>query len=107
MDLTQKILGYLKLEYDVVEYMKKIKYNITFFELCKITQLREKLHEDLKHIQGPQDVMFGNTKVTLKGKNVKVNKLTKSSSVTNTSNVENKSKIKIYQNKGDPRADEP
>ena len=43
LDLTQKILGDLKLDYDVVEDLKKMKPNITFFELCKITQLREKL----------------------------------------------------------------
>jgi hypothetical protein len=43
MDLTQKILGDLKLDYDVVEDLKKMKVNITMFELCKITQLREKL----------------------------------------------------------------
>ena len=40
-DLTQKILGDLKLDYDVVEYLKKMKANITMFELCKITQLGE------------------------------------------------------------------
>ena len=37
LDLTQKILGDLKLDYDVVEYLKKMKFNITVFELCKIT----------------------------------------------------------------------
>ena len=41
LDLTQKILGDLKLDYGVVEYLKKTKENITVFELCKITQLRE------------------------------------------------------------------
>ena len=52
MDLTQKILGYLKLDYYVVEDLKKMKANITVFELYKITQLREQLHEALQHIQG-------------------------------------------------------
>ena len=33
MDLTQMILGDLKLDYDVVEYFKKMKVNITVFEL--------------------------------------------------------------------------
>ena len=41
MDLTQMILGDLKLDYSVVEYLKKMKENITMFKLCKITQLRE------------------------------------------------------------------
>ena len=41
MDLTQKILGDLKLDYDAVEDLNKMKSNITMFELCKITQLRE------------------------------------------------------------------
>jgi hypothetical protein len=43
MDLTHMILGYLKLDYSVVEDLKKMKENITVFELCKITQLREQL----------------------------------------------------------------
>ena len=47
----------------------------------------------------------GNTKVKIKGKNVKVNKLTKSSSVSNTSSVNNKAKKMVDQKKGDPRAD--
>lgn len=41
MDLTKKILGELKLDYDVAEDLKKMKENITLFQLCKITQLRE------------------------------------------------------------------
>ena len=49
---NQKILGELKLEYYVVEDLKKIKDNIIVFELCKITQLREQLHKALQHIQG-------------------------------------------------------
>ena len=47
LDLTEKILGYLKLNYGVVDYLKNMKANITIFELCKITQLREKLREPL------------------------------------------------------------
>ena len=43
MDLTQMILGDLKLDYSVVEDLKKMNANITVFELCKITQLREQL----------------------------------------------------------------
>jgi hypothetical protein len=34
LDLTQKILGNLKLDYDVVEDLKKMKENIIVFELC-------------------------------------------------------------------------
>ena len=37
MDLTQKTLGDLKLNYNVVEDLKKMKENITVFELCKIS----------------------------------------------------------------------
>ena len=43
MDLTQMILGDLKLDYSVVEDLNKMNANITVFELCKITQLREQL----------------------------------------------------------------
>ena len=43
MDLTQMILGDLKLDYSVVEDLKKMNANITVFELCKVTQLREQL----------------------------------------------------------------
>ena len=43
MDLTQMILGDLKLDYSVVEDLKNMNSNITVFELCKITQLREQL----------------------------------------------------------------
>ena len=43
MDLTHMILGDVKLDYSVVEDLKKMKANIIVFELCKITQLREKL----------------------------------------------------------------
>ena len=43
LELTQKILGDLKLDYDVVEDLKKMNANIIVIELCKITQLREQL----------------------------------------------------------------
>ena len=92
LDLTQKILRDLKLYYDVVEDLRKMKANIIVFELCKITQLREQLREDLKHIQGPQDVVVGNSKATPKEKNVKTTKIDKSLSVANTSSMENKEK---------------
>ena len=62
------------------------------FELCKITQLREQLREYLWHIQGPQDVIVGNSKATPKAKNVKNTKTVKAASVANTSSVENKEK---------------
>ena len=97
LDLTQKILGDLKLDYDVVEDLKKMKENITIFKLCKIKQLREQLREDLQHIQGPQDVIVGNSKVTPKAKNVKTTKIVKASSVTNTSSVESKEKTTMEE----------
>jgi hypothetical protein len=36
LDLTQNILGDLKLDYDVVKDLEKMKANIIVFELCKI-----------------------------------------------------------------------
>ena len=66
LDLNQNILGDLKLDYDVVEDLEKMKSNITVFELCKITQLREQLRDALQHIQGPQDVVIGNSKAAPK-----------------------------------------
>ena len=47
MDLTQMILGDLKLDNSVVEDLKKMNANIMVFELCKITQLMEQLREVL------------------------------------------------------------
>ena len=73
----------MKLDNDVVEDLKKMKENIIVLELCKITQLRYQLCKDLQHIQGSNDVMVRNTKMTPKGKNVKSNKRTKTSSVVN------------------------
>ena len=87
LDLTQNILGDLKLYYDVVEDLKKMKTNIIVFKLCKITQLREQLRDDLQHIQGPQDVVIGNSKEALKEKNVKTTKIVKASTVANTSST--------------------
>jgi hypothetical protein len=52
------------LDYDVVEDFKKMKANITVFELCNITQLREQLRDALKTIQTPQDVVKSNSKNT-------------------------------------------
>ena len=51
MDISHKILGDLKLDYDAVEYLKNMKESIIVFELCKIAQLREQLREALQHIQ--------------------------------------------------------
>ena len=92
MDLTQKILGDLKLQYDVVEDLKKMKANIIVFKLCKITQLREQLRDVLQHIQFPQNIIIGNSKATPKEKNVKTTKKIKNSSVANTSSTNNKEK---------------
>ena len=72
IDLTQMILGDLKLDYSVVEDLKKMKVNIMVFELCKITNLRDQLREVLQHIHGPQDMLFGNSKATPKRKSTKV-----------------------------------
>ena len=105
MDLTQNILGDLKLDYDVVENIKKMKENIIIFELCKITHLREQLREALQHIQGPQAVIIGNSKTTPKEKNVKTTKKVKASSAANTSSMENKEKITEEEKRPNPRAD--
>ena len=59
----------------------------------------------LQHIQGPQDVLVGNSKVTPKGKSIKATKTFKASSITNTSNVEDKEKTTIEENKSNPRVD--
>ena len=82
-----------------------MKAKIIIFELCKITQLREKLWESLKHIQGPQDVIVGNLKATQKGKNMKATKTVKASSVANTSSVESKDKTTMEEKRSNPRAD--
>ena len=94
----------MKLDYDVVEILKKMKVNIMVFELCKITKLREKIPEALQHIQCPQDVVVGNLKATLKGKRIKATRLVKASSVANTSNVEDKEKTNMEEKIPNPRA---
>ena len=82
-----------------------MKANITIFELGKLTQLREKLREALQHIQGPQDVIVGDSKATPKEKNVNTTKTVKASSVTNTSSVENKEKTTEEDKRPNPIAD--
>lgn len=90
--MTQRVLGDLKLDYDVVEDLKKMKANITIFELCKITQLREQIRDSLQTIQAPQDVVNSNLKATPKEKNVKTTKVVKTSTVKKTSNLDNNEK---------------
>ena len=82
-----------------------MKANITVFDLCKITQLREKLWETLQHIQGPKDVIVGNSKATLKGKSTKDTKTVKALSVANTSNVEDMEKRTMERKRPNPRED--
>lgn len=94
----------MKLDYDAVEDLKKMKEKIIVFELCKITQLREKLHESLQQTQGSEDAKARKTKVTPRGENVKSNKTTKISSFTNTS-MDDKAKTTYDKKKGDPRED--
>ena len=79
--------------------------NITMFELCKITQLRQKIREALQHIQGPQYVVVGNSKETPKGKTAKAIKTVKSLSVTNNSNVENEEKTTMEEKRPNRRED--
>ena len=105
-DLTEKVLGDLKLDYDVVKDMKKMKANITVFELCKITQLREQLRDALQTIQGPQVVVIINTKETPKEKSVKIAKVVKTSTMENTSSSDIKEKTtKEEVKRPNPRAD--
>ena len=82
-----------------------MKSNIIVFKLCKITQLREKLREALKHIQGPQYVVIGNSKVAPKGKNVKTTKVVKTSSVANTSRIGNKAKTTEEEKRPNTKVD--
>ena len=67
--------------------------------------MREHLREALKHIQGPQDVVVGNSKATLKEKNVNTTKIAKSSIVANTSSMENKEKTTKEEQRPNPRTD--
>ena len=106
MDLIHKILANLKLDYDVVEDLKKMKENIIVFELYKITQLREQLRDALQQIEGPQDVVIGNSKVALKEKNVKTAKIVKTSTIANTLDEENKEKRTKEIKRPNPRSDE-
>ena len=86
--------------------MKKMKANITIFELCKITQLREQLRDALQTIQGPQAVVISNTKATPKEKSVKTTKVVKTSTVANTSRSDNKEKTTEEEvRKPNPRVD--
>ena len=83
-----------------------MKANITIFELCKITQLREQLRDTLQTIQAPQDVVDSNSKETRKEKNVKNTKVVKTSAVANTSNSDNNEKTTDEEvRKPNPRAD--
>ena len=75
------------------------------FELCKITQLREKLREYLQHIQGPKDVVIGNSKAEPKEKNLKTTKIVKTSSVANTSNNHNNEKTTKEEKRPNQRED--
>ena len=94
------------MDYDVVEDLKKMKANITVFELCKITQLREQLRDALQNIQGPQAIVISNSKATPKEKNVKTTKVVKTSTVANTSNSDKKEKTtKEEVRRLNPRAD--
>ena len=89
-----------------MEDLKKMKSNITVFELGKITELREQLRDTLQHIQGPQDVVISNTKATPKENNVKTTKVVKTSTVMNTSRMDNKEKTTEEEvRKPNPRAD--
>jgi hypothetical protein len=104
--LTQRVLGDLKLDYDVVEDLKMMKANITGFELCKITQLREQLRDALQSIQAPQDVVNSNSKATPKEKSVKTTKVVKTSAVAITSSLDNKEKTTEEEvRKPNPRVD--
>ena len=67
--------------------------------------MREQLREVLQHIQGPQDVLVGNSKMTPKGKSIKSTDIFKASSVTNTLNVEGKEITTIEEKKPNPRED--
>jgi hypothetical protein len=82
-----------------------MKENITVFELCKITQLREQLRDALQHIQGPQDAVIGNSKEAQKEKNVKTTKQVKTLSVTNISSTKNKEKTTEEEKRLNPRSD--
>ena len=50
-------------------------------------------------------MLVGNSKVTLKGKNIKATKTFKALSVTNTLNVEDKERTTMEERKHNPRVD--
>jgi hypothetical protein len=58
-------------------------------------------------MQGPQDVVAGDSKVTQKTKNEKATKTIKASTIANTSNVEDKEKTTMEEKRPNPRADGP
>ena len=82
-----------------------MKVNITVFELCKITQLREQLQEALQHIHDPRDVVVGNSKVTQKGKSTKATKTVKATSVASTSCIEYEENTTMDKKKPEPKED--
>ena len=59
----------------------------------------------LQQIQGPQDVLVGNSKVAMKEKSIKTTETFKSLSVINTSNVEGKERTTMEEKKANPRVD--
>ena len=90
----------------MVEDLKKMKANITVFELCKITKLREQLRDALQTIQARQDVVNSNSKETPKEKNVKTTKVVKTSIVENASDLDNNEKTTEEEvRKPNPRVD--
>ena len=62
--------------------------------------MREQLREALQHIQGPKDVVVGNSKAAPKENNVKTTKTVKTSSV---SSMENKGKTIEEEKRQNPR----
>ena len=46
------------MEYDIVEYIKKVKANISLFEMCNVPQQKEKL---LKALETPEEKLPINT----------------------------------------------
>ena len=67
--------------------------------------MSEQLRDALQHIQGPQDVVIGNSKVKPKEKNVKTTKIVKTSTVANTSSTKNKEKTIEEEKRLNPRLD--
>lgn len=63
----------------------------------------EQLQETFQFIRGTQDLVVGNSKVTEKGNSMKATKIVKTSSVTNTSNVEDNEKQIMEEKRPNPR----